>query len=367
MSHNLEIRTIGGTKVASYVENTRKAIAWHGLGKHYDRPLSAEEAILGCNADFHVEKYPVMALTPQLQQALLSGEELSLKQLQACIIKDKMATVRTDLNRPLGIVSKEYGLVQNTHAFDFVDMLTTGKMGGETPTIECAGVLGQGERIFITAKFPDSIRMRHNDNDLINMYVVFTTSHDGTGAVTCMITPIRVVCNNTLNMAFCDNRAKMTWRHTANVLENLDLRNHRNQELAFKTLKLYKVYREEFEDNIIFLESKKFNEAQAIHLIAMSLLNGQELDSYMHNGFQLNTPDISQAERNRISKVMDTLHLGVGQDLLTRGTGLWLINGLTTYFQNVRYFKSSETKFNSILAGEARNNLQKMYNHILAS
>ena len=113
-----------------------------------------------------------------------------------------------DTMKPLGVVSDSYGIVQNSDAFKFLDTLLTGKLtdSEHTPIIETAGVLGNGERVFITAKFPEQIILDNKTDDRVDMYVVFTTSHDGTGAVNCMVTPTRVVCNNTLNYALDHNR-----------------------------------------------------------------------------------------------------------------------------------------------------------------
>jgi len=52
--------------------------------------------------------------------------------------------------------------------------------------------LGKGERIFITAKLPDYIKV--GKDDLIEQYVFLTTSHDGFGSITAAFTPVRIVC-----------------------------------------------------------------------------------------------------------------------------------------------------------------------------
>jgi len=85
---------------------------------------------------------------------------------------------------------------------------------------ETAGALGKGERIFITAKLPGYIKV--GSDDLIEKYPFLTTSHDGSGSITAAFTPIRIVCNNTLNAALrnCSNSIKI--RHTQNAKEHLE-------------------------------------------------------------------------------------------------------------------------------------------------
>ncbi len=82
-----------------------------------------------------------------------------------------------------------------------------------------AGALGNGERIFITAKLPDYIRV--GKDDLIEKYLFLNTSHDGYGSIEAAFTPIRIVCNNTLNVALqnCSNSIKI--RHTQSAESRL--------------------------------------------------------------------------------------------------------------------------------------------------
>lgn len=70
MSHNLEI--IGN--VASYVENGRQERAWHRLGQVFDGPMTVEQALELSHADYNVQLQPIVALTPDIQKAMETGE-----------------------------------------------------------------------------------------------------------------------------------------------------------------------------------------------------------------------------------------------------------------------------------------------------
>jgi len=99
------------------------------------------------------------------------------------------------------VVTDRYKVVQNEDAFAFTDSLL-----GEGVTYETAGSLQNGRRTWILAKLPQRYII---SGDEITPYLVFMNSHDGSGAIKAAMTPIRVVCQNTLNLAL--SRAKRTW------------------------------------------------------------------------------------------------------------------------------------------------------------
>ena len=148
---------------------------WHNLGIELNHPKTAREAIEMAGLNYTVMKKP-LELNPGLKQ-------------------DVYATVRTDTHDVLGFVNKSYEPIQNIDAFTFFDTLVA-----ENEAIyETAGVLGRGECIWILAKLPGYINVR--GNDIVNKYLLLTNNHDGNSHVRVKLTPIRVVCNNTLTSA----------------------------------------------------------------------------------------------------------------------------------------------------------------------
>jgi hypothetical protein len=149
MAANIENRN----GVYSFVENKKSGLSWHGLGQEVDGAMQVSEALKLSHADYEVAMQPVMVLPIDIQTKILNGEALDEDALLSLIIPGTMATVRTDINQSLGVVSDSYGIVQNSDAFKFVDMLVSGKFANRdnTPVIETAGVLGRGERVFVTA------------------------------------------------------------------------------------------------------------------------------------------------------------------------------------------------------------------------
>jgi phage/plasmid-like protein (TIGR03299 family) len=139
-----------------------KQKAWHGLGKIIQDYPTSEEAIKHAGLDYEVIKAPLFtygrAMTIGNDGEILEGGQLP--------VPDYYSTLRTDTNTVLGVVGKDYQIVQNRDAFSFFDSI----VGGDDILYETAGALGNGERIFITAKLPDYIRV--GDDDLIEKYLV---------------------------------------------------------------------------------------------------------------------------------------------------------------------------------------------------
>ena len=171
MAHNLN--EANGKTSMMYVNE----VPWHKLGTKLENPATAAEAIQAAGLDFNVVKKTLTTTAPDLP------------------VVGHYATVRTDNLQVLGVVGSRYEPIQNRDAFTTFDELV-----GEGEAIyHTAGVLGKGERIWILAKLPDYIRV--NGDDLVEKFLLLTNSHDGSGPVRVKLTPIRVVCENTLTVA----------------------------------------------------------------------------------------------------------------------------------------------------------------------
>ena len=360
---NIEIRN----GVSSFAENKKSGLAWHRLGQQVDGAMHVDEALKLCHADYQVQMQPVMVLPLDIQNKILAGERIDEDTLLSLVLPNTKATVRTDINQSLGVVSDSYGVVQNEDAFKFVDLLCTGKNVDrtDTPVIETCGVLGRGERVFVTAKFPEPVVLNARRDDLVEMYAVFTTSHDGTGSVRCMITPIRVVCNNTLNLAMKNNIGRICFRHSSNVMSRLDLLQQENADFAFKTLKLYDVYTSGLKEQFDHLRNIKLSEKDLDNILADVLLS-PEAAKIFHEEGNIYAEGIKTRGRNIFLSVKEAMESGIGQAEQEAGTALWAINGLTTYYQNEANFSNEEIKFDSLMQGNAYNKIQKAQEMLLA-
>ncbi len=154
---------------------------WHKLGTELTNLATAREAIEAAGLDYTVVKKPLK-------------EVLELE--HTAHVSDRWATVRTDTGEVLGIVGDSYEPIQNRDAFAFFDNL----VGTDEAIYDTAGALGHGEHIWILAKLPGFIKVR--GKDIVNKYLLLSNSHDGSSPVRVKLTPVRVVCNNTLSAAF---------------------------------------------------------------------------------------------------------------------------------------------------------------------
>lgn len=193
MAHNLDI-TEGR---ASYVG--AREDAWHALGTTLDHSFTAEEAMKeGLLGGWNVRKQTLAAVDEE------TGLVIPVEGKSA-IIRTNPVNGGTDV---LGVTGSNYHIIQNEEHADFLNALVD-ESGAH---FETAGALDGGKRVFLTMKLPD--HMLVGGVDKVDTYIAAVNAHDSSAAFTLMVTPVRIVCQNTLNIALGQAKNTFKIRHT---------------------------------------------------------------------------------------------------------------------------------------------------------
>lgn len=247
---------VGSSAFAETIFDSRSTL-WDGLGEKVEGAQTSEMAIKLSGLDWDV-----------LQKKIFTedGNE----------IPDSYANVRDKDNKVLGIVGARYQIVQNRDAFSFTDSLL-----GEGVTYETAGALKDGKQIWLLAKLPDQYKIL---GEPIDPYVVFSSSHDGSGSIRVAVTPVRVYCRNTLNLAL--KRAKKSWsmRHTGSINDKL--------EQAKQTLNLTVDYMDTLNDTFEDLYKVKLNKDKVVSLVDMLVPTSEDMTQRMKDNQERIKSDI---------------------------------------------------------------------------
>ena len=196
---------------------------WHGLGEIVKEALTSEEAIKIAGLDWDVIQKPVYA-----NGNVVSGYRANIRETDGSI---------------LGLVTDRYRIVQNRDAFSFTDELL-----GDGVTYETAGSLANGRRVWLLARLEGRIMT----GERYDPYLVFFNSHDGSGAIKVAVTPVRVVCQNTLNLALRTTDRAWSCMHKGDIRVKLDE--------ARYTLSHTKEYLDALEDEFGNLKLKKLTD-----------------------------------------------------------------------------------------------------------
>ncbi|SHK63379.1 DUF932 domain-containing protein [Hespellia stercorisuis] len=209
---------------------------WHGLGTKVMEAPSSRDALILAGLNWKVIQEPIYTETEEL-------------------IEGYKANVRDSDRKMLGVVTDRYKVIQNQEAFEFTDELL-----GEGVRYETAGSLQGGRKVWMLAHMPREYIIA---GEHISPYLLFSNTHDGSGAIKVALTPIRVVCNNTLNLALSSARRTWTMNHIGNIKEKMQ----EARDTLFMAEKYMECLGKEFE----VLRSKKMTDKQVLEYIEVLL------------------------------------------------------------------------------------------------
>jgi phage/plasmid-like protein (TIGR03299 family) len=282
MAHNIENRN-GKNSIAFTGETP-----WHRLGQHIDDAFDAQTALREGGLDFTVEK-------------------VGLQTLDGMPLVNRYGLRRTDTKDVLGVVTGFYQPLQNRDAFGFFD----GVFGKDKARYEVAGVLGRGEKVWLLARLPGEFTVGRED--LIGKWLLLTNGHDTNEPVRAKFTPIRVVCQNTLNAALANKSSEVRVQHIGNVQGKL--------EIAGKLLKQAGIYFDEMQSVFTGFMKHQIN-GDALRKYATRVIVGDE-GSYEES---------SRIAQNAIAKIEEMHETGRGADMRGVRGSMWGAYNAVTEF-----------------------------------
>ena len=223
MAHDLETQN-GVASFASFREP-----AWHGLGTVFTDEKTTSEMLALAN----LSKWNV-----RLEEMPIPSHLTSDKEYQYVVRTNPTDNSQTDV---LGVVGERYHVMQNEDLFSFGDNILDG--GGRWET---AGSIKGGRVVFgALALERETILDPTGVADKVKTYLLINTSHDGSIAIQASITPVRVVCANTLNMALNTTKKKNGIKQSFKIRHTQTAQG--KVEVARQTLGLANAYMDSFD------------------------------------------------------------------------------------------------------------------------
>ncbi|RRK32683.1 DUF945 domain-containing protein [Schaedlerella arabinosiphila] len=209
---------------------------WHGLGTKVKEAPASNDALILAGLNWQVLQEPIFTAASEP-------------------IEGYKVNIRDSDRKALGVVTDRYKVIQNNEAFAFTDELL-----GEGVRYETAGSLQGGKKVWLLAHMPREYII---SGEQISPYLVFSNTHDGSGAIKVALTPIRVVCQNTLNLALAKANRCWSMIHTGDI--------HEKMQEARDTLLRAENYMQELGQEFENLRMKKLSDRQVTEYIEILL------------------------------------------------------------------------------------------------
>ena len=284
------------------------ATPWHGLGNRLtpNQPLEVWQTQAGM--DWTIEQAPVQFRATDSDRAFPENKVL----------------YRSDTLAPLAVVSNRYKVVQPGEILEFYrDLVNAG--GFE---LETAGVLKDGKKLWALARTGQEALLRGGDR--VKAYLLLATACDGTLATTAQFTSVRVVCNNTLQMAVGDDKGAIKVPHSTTF----------DAKAVQEQLGLGVSVWHQFMDRMRVLSDRKVNTFEARRYLVEVLGDP-------------NVPLPNQPNQKAIERSFE-LFSGKGKGSMTpaaKGTAWGLLNSVTELVDHERRARSVDNRLNSAWFG----------------
>jgi phage/plasmid-like protein (TIGR03299 family) len=309
--------------------------AWHGLGNLIpeDEQLTVPAALEAAGLNWEVGLQPLQVAKGGVHIEEQDGSRYDCAQVKGLPGQDvsHRCTVRLSDNKILGVVGPRYRPYQNVQAFDWFQPF----LDKDEAAFHTAGSLYGGAVVWVLAKLNRN-PMQIVKGDEVQKFLLLTTSHDGSKAVKCGFSPIRVVCANTLAMA-----------EAKGVSQLIKVKHGRGTADAMEALReTINVINQSFEAT-----------ADQFRALAARQISSKDLEKYVKIVLDIKDADLKKKGKkktqaiNRIDAVTDLFESGMGSKIkAARGT-VWAAYNAVTEYLNYHQGRSSETRLNSLWYG----------------
>ncbi len=337
MAHNLSKKKDGSTAFAAVVDGTAvRQTPWHGLGTFVPKAMTSKEAIELGGLDYTVTTVP-LKWSYGTGKAMVTGESTN-----------RVEVIREDTKESLGTIGSGFQLLQNVEAFEFFDSLVGDpkKDGNKIAMFETVGALGRGEKIFITAKLPSQIKV--GKGDFIDQYLFLYMGHDGSTPITCAFTPVRIVCNNTLNAALRNCSNKVVIKHTKNAKSRFK----EAQQIMGMVNQSDKLLSEMFGKmaKVKITDQKLKEYIASVMSPAKEIITPEEFESEFSTRTLNQVEEIFKYAQTHPTQLMET----------TKGTVFGAYNAITGYYQNIKEWSDGNDKVDKLVISELATEKKKV-------
>jgi phage/plasmid-like protein (TIGR03299 family) len=306
MAHEIEM--VGDRASMAYFGDT----PWHDLGT----PLTTDDlydwksVCVKSGLDWEAELVPLLTADTQAK------------------VEQQAVRRKTD-GRILGVVGKNYHVLQNREAFQWFQPFLDAKEAA----LHTAGSLQEGSRVWVLAKLNRS-PLVIAPGDEVEKFILLSHGHDGSLAVRVGFTPIRVVCANTLALSHRADASKLIRvRHSASIHESLA-----------NIRQVMSLANAEFEST-----------AEQYRLLARKSINQADLRCYIKRVLKVEGDKISTRTMNMMQQITALCEFGRGNDLASvRGTLWTAYNGISEFLAYNRGH-NQQNRLNSLWYGDSAN------------
>ena len=220
-------------------------VPWHGLGTKVPHDLSTDEMLKKSGLDWYVEKLPTYVNAPSGQ---IQGDTINVQKNTG-----SFALVRSSDNKVLApSVGQNWNPVQNKEAFDFfAEYVEAGDLEMHT-----AGSLMDGKMVWALAKVKQSFELFKGDE--VENYMLFSNPHQFGKSIDIRMTPIRVVCNNTLTLSLSTDSDSMV---------KVNHRKEFNPEMVKEQLGIAREKMDNYKTMAEFLGSKRYTTERLVEYL----------------------------------------------------------------------------------------------------